>query len=269
MPESTLSLTRAELLRAVGRYLGWDRNPSNWTSDQTTDGDDILNAGLRQFYTPPCLPDERTVHHWSFLEPTYQFQTIADIDTYDLPDLFGGFKDGLYCAPGDNAWFPLKETSIANILTLKSRDLSAITISSQPEWFCVEAQPTTGETPQRFSLTLFPATGGTFNLKGQYYINPYAVSSALTYPMGGQPHAETIQESCLAAAELQMNGEQGPHYAQFMVRLKASISFDRKATGPKQFGYNGDRSGGQCIGGRNSWTNPMTYNGVIYSGEET
>lgn len=266
MSESTLSLTQPQLQRAIGRYLAWDRNPANWSTDQQTDGQDILDAGLRMFYNPPALPQERNSHHWSFLEPIHSFCTIPNQDTYDLPDLFGGFVGDLSCTAGDNAWFPLRQTSITHILTEKQRNITSVTFACQPALYCVQPLKTDGTTPQRFSLILFPPTSNVYTLQGQIYINPNAVSSTLTYPMGGQPHAEAIRQACLAAAELEMNGEQGAHYAEYMIQLRTSVSIDRRATGPKYFGYNRDRSGGGARIDRHALVPTITYNGQDYPG---
>lgn len=70
MAESTLSLDYSMIRRAIGRFLGWDRDPANWSATQTTDGTDFLRQGARQFYWAPPLPGERTAHEWSFLRPT-------------------------------------------------------------------------------------------------------------------------------------------------------------------------------------------------------
>lgn len=70
MSANSIGLTYTELRRWIGREIGQDRNPASWDSTTTTDGGDILKAGLRQFYWPPVLPGETTSHLWSWLQPT-------------------------------------------------------------------------------------------------------------------------------------------------------------------------------------------------------
>ena len=72
MAESTLSVDYTVLRRTIGRYLGWDRNPTAWATDETADGDDIIEAALRQFYT---------AYDWSFMYPVAKLVTDASFTT--------------------------------------------------------------------------------------------------------------------------------------------------------------------------------------------
>ena len=84
-------------------------------------------------------------------------------------------------------------------------------------------------------------SGGSFEVQFRYRSNPYNLSPSKPYPLGGQPHAETLIASCLAAAELKLNDEQGPHYADFIEKLRSSVSIDRRMN-LHTLGYNGDGS---------------------------
>lgn len=240
MAESTLSLTRDELLRAIGRYLGMDPTPGNWSASEVVTGNDILGIGLRQFYSPPILPNERSAHSWSFLRPTLTLGLVANQGEYDLPDLFGGFVERLYFTSGDTVGQPITITGVGEILHLRQGD-GVTALTGFPQKAAVDQIPSDGTLGQRFSLMFWPVPDSNYTVAGPYYINPYLVTSSLTYPLGGQPHAETLRESCLAAAELEVNGERGNHMAKFLERLAASVSIDRRM-GPKTFGYNGDPS---------------------------
>jgi hypothetical protein len=53
MAESTISVTYTQLRRIVGRAVGYDRDPSAWTSGKAymaTDVDDCIRSGLSRFY---------------------------------------------------------------------------------------------------------------------------------------------------------------------------------------------------------------------------
>ena len=67
MAEPTLTLTYAALRRWIGRELGWDRTPGNWTTNQGLDAPDIIDAGLRLAYSPPRHNPNKPAHKWSFL----------------------------------------------------------------------------------------------------------------------------------------------------------------------------------------------------------
>jgi hypothetical protein len=83
MPAS-LQLTYAEIRREVGRLMGWNRDPAGtppWTADQISDAADMIAGGLRQFYYPPILPGEATMHRWSFLKARTTLTTNAPYTT--------------------------------------------------------------------------------------------------------------------------------------------------------------------------------------------
>jgi hypothetical protein len=79
MAESTLSIDYNELSRELTFFLSFGEVPDpNQTppSDNRLFMDDIINAGVRQFYFPPPLPDG-TTHEWSFLKPHTTLTCIA------------------------------------------------------------------------------------------------------------------------------------------------------------------------------------------------
>jgi len=250
MAESSLSITRTLLLRYIGRFLGISRDSGDWSSTQDDDVNDVISSGLRGFYNPMVLPGERTGHVWSFLSPVLEIPIVANVSDYDLPDDFSYFiGNQLTFASTDTEWCPVRLTGIGRLL--ERRQSEAYTGDLGPMWAAVNVLPNTGAAiGHRSSLMLSPAPSTIGTLNGQYYSNPYNISASAIYPMGGQPHSETLLESCLASAELLMNDTAGLHTAKFMECLKSSIALDRSHSGPKFFGYNGDGSTGGNIGGR-------------------
>lgn len=79
--ESTLSVTRTQLMQALGRYLSWSRSPSDWTAEQTDDAAAIIRSAERMFYHPERLPGEHTVHVWSFLDQRLELDINASYST--------------------------------------------------------------------------------------------------------------------------------------------------------------------------------------------
>ena len=294
--ESTLSGTREDIKRAIGRFLGISRDDTDWTAEQTQDVADIIESGERTFYLP-------VNHTWSFLRPEfsqainepYGTGTIAATDgtvtlttgtwpswaadgflvvdgagykvdsrtsgsiivleddsvtitsgtsyslerwEYTLPDDFGGFLETwLSFVPENNKICPVRQTGIAEILQLRAQNLG--NVSTQPEVFAVQAKASDRTAGQRFKIFLYPVPQQAGALVGRYYAVPWAISDAAPYPLGGQPHFETLLEACLAAAELHMNDTLGVHTQKFQERLAASISHDRRMS-PRHFGYNYD-----------------------------
>lgn len=258
MAESTLSLVRADLRNAVSWYLGFNPVAASASSDQQTIIDRCVDSGLRAFYSPVPLPGERVMWMWSFMQPEFTIGLDPNQKAVDLPDDFGGFVGSLYFSTDDLSWDVLRLTGIGQILQERQRDSG--TNAGAPRLAAVQVLPTTGAEGQRFALEVWPTPDSNYTLKGVYLSNPYQLTASLTYPLGGQPHAETLRMACLAAAERDVNGEIGVNNAEFKERLIASVNWDRRATGPKWFGINAD-------GGRNKLpsferTGYTTYEGI-------
>lgn len=70
MAESTLTLKRNDLLKAIGNMLGRGIDFTNWDdADFTTRVNMCVDIGCRLVYEPEILPNEAQVHIWSFMQP--------------------------------------------------------------------------------------------------------------------------------------------------------------------------------------------------------
>lgn len=230
MAESTLSGTRTEIRRHVGRYLTLNRDPTQWTSENSTDVADILKSGERQFYG---------AYPWRFLRPTLELDIDNGEADYALPDDFGGFIDTwLSFTCSNNAVHPVRHTGVAEVLRLRMNEQAAI---GKPEVFAIQWARSLQTSGQRAELWLYPTPSENASLIGPYYSLPNAISDSATYPLGGMPYFECLLESCLAQAELFMNDAQDIHRQQYQVLLAQAIAHERR-TGAANLGYNGDRS---------------------------
>jgi hypothetical protein len=238
MAESGLSLNRTQLREAVGTFLDLGFEVADYSTDHLLLIDRAIDDGLRSFYEPEPLPGERTPHIWSFTKPIGELMTVGGQSDYDLPDDFGGMEDRFYLVGDDMSSVPLLMTNMARMLARREVDDSS---SGPPQMTALNSIPSTGETPTRWSVSIWPVPSGEYTLKFPYRSNPYALSATAPYPLGGQPHAETLKESCLAAAERNVNDELGIHNDTFRRRLAASVALDRRLFGTKNYGYNGDR----------------------------
>lgn len=235
MSESTLSVTRAELLRHIGRKRGWHRNPSEWDERQKLDGDDILAMGLRRFYGPPKLPGENVSHRWSFLRPLHVMSTATNVPDYDLPDDFGGIDGKLFYGSDNIGNGSLIRVGEQWILGQRQGNSG---VTGYPKYYAIASLPGDGDEPQRFTLMLNPTPDSEYMLRFQYRVNPFNLTAQKKYPLGGQPHAETLIASCLAAADSMLGSDEpGKAEVEFMALLAASIAHDRQEMGTRNFGY--------------------------------
>lgn len=260
MAESTLSLTRTELLTALGRFMGWNRTTASWSASQVLDSEAILDKGLRQFYSPPILPGEATTHEWSWMKPIGSLTTVSGQLDYQLPDDFGGLCGDFTFGSDNSAATPLRLGSDERVRKLRQLQTEA---NTYPTWCAIVPMLSDGDEPQRFHLML-DHCGGEYRLEYRYYCNPYRMTSSKPYPLGGQPHSETLRASVLAAAELELDDKKDVRWQDFIERLQASVAHDRRVNATN-FGYNGDRSGGSYIPRDRSQR--VTFEGVSYLAE--
>lgn len=264
--ESTLSINLTQLRKEVGwHYLG-ERDSSNWSTDELAQIDEIINSGLRQFYHPPPSQGERLSHKWSFMEPVTTLTTVAGTHTYQLSANFGGLIGLMTYSSGDNRWFPIELTGEHRIRILQQRDYGDV--RSDPKLCAVRAKTSDGSNGQRFELMLYPTPDAGYTISYRYHALPGKLTTGNPYPLGGEAHAETILESCLAISEMRIDNNAGIHSAAFQQRLAASISYDKVLQSPEYLGYNADRSDGRAISeAENRAMNGdiVKYNGSYYT----
>lgn len=251
MAEAGLSMGYGDFLASLGRYLGWSRTYSGWTAQQLSRAEEIMSAGLRQFYAPPPIdgrarPDMVGYsHQWNFLKPVTTLDLESGTSDYDLPDDFGSivgtFTFGSSVAPSCR----IEVTSEGRIREF--RDVADLS-DGRPKYCAIRPKATDGSTGQRFEVLFYPAPDEDYELTYAYKPLLGQLSSGNPYPYGGQDHAQTIEASILAVAELQENDERGLQWDNFMTLLSASVVRDQQLSA-RSLGYMGDpaffRSGGQ------------------------
>jgi len=216
----SLRLTYDELRREIGRFLGYDRDPDNWDSTQTTDVGDIIKSGMRWFYFPNVGEQRYT---WSFLRKIGTISTASGTATYELADDFEGLLSG-FTYSDDTAKRFMARTTEREIRSLYANDYA----SGPPEYCALRAvQPSSVDTT-RYEALLYPVPDAAYTLSYQYAICPDELSTNNQYHLGGTAHSECVLESCLAAAERVMRPEVGPgvHTQRFQECLQASIKID-------------------------------------------
>lgn len=159
---------------------------------------------------------------------------------YTMSDDFGGIEGPLYYRNEEQTLFiEIPVTSMANI-----RDrMSAGGGNWTGEPLMVAFEATGGTTGQRYRLYPWPLADDEYYIEGQYHAYQDTLASD-EYPLGGEAHSQTILAACLAYAEQFYNGGRGVMYAEFIDKLRASVSFDRVAQVPERLGKNLDRSDG-------------------------
>ena len=77
MPTS-LQLGYTDFAAAIGRYLSYGSEAANWTPEQVTEIDGIIQSGLRHVYYPPPINGIGPIN-WTFLKPLGQLVTMLPL----------------------------------------------------------------------------------------------------------------------------------------------------------------------------------------------
>jgi len=263
-PAAGLKINRAYLKRLVGAARECGPNPGSWSHHEANEVEVILQTGLRKFYHPPVLAGEKSRHEWSFLHPRGKLTLVSGTYTYQLPDNVSLVDSPLIYEEDDSAIYEsIRLRDETHVMGLLQRDDS----SGRPH---VAAQrvstPNTGVST-RYELVVYPIPDGEYIVNFSYQMNPQAGSEDTELPHGGQQHAQTIIESCLAASE-EYDGKQGLHSTLFMQQLQSSVAHDRRVISTNSLGYNHEpTSEAEMHGSIDSLhgysDNLVTYNGSI------
>lgn len=254
MAESSLSLGYPDIAAEVGEFIGAGRTSDNWTTAQLAHVNAAMDSGMRKFLRPL---DQRTgrLHEWSFTRLTATLTMVADTQSYDLADDFGGPR-GPFTYPADEGRAPIHVTSEGEI-----RSMQAVSdLSDYP--YMVAIVPKSGfdgTSGSRWQAKFFPTPSAAVVITYPYYVlMETRLRSGTPYPLGGMAHSETLKAACMASAELQRKTEVGVWAAEYQVLLQTSIEYDKKEN-PDNLGKNLD--GPQGYRGRGNYY--VTLNGSI------
>lgn len=188
---------------------------------------------------------------------SYSLRRIA----YDLPDDFGQ----------PSSWFtydtqhnrpPINRVEASNILALRSGNAT----TGYPCMAAIRMKTAQfdNSTGQRFEVLFYPLADSSYTLGYSYKIlAANSLSAETPYPLGGQVHAQAIQDCCIAAARYLYRDMTIIDYRnELRVAIQDSISKDNDLA-PSFLGYNLDRSDSQNTSWNSSGDHYVTVNGVI------
>ena len=257
-----LEINKAYLRRLIGREMEYGPHPATWDHRKEQEVENVLQTGLRKFYAPDVLPGERYAHEWSFLLASDSIRTNSDTDTYDLPQGLVSLEGPLTFAPTTGMYDPVQIVKESQVRTRQQYSVAA----GKPVIAAMRPKADSPSGGTLYEIVLYPQPDGEYELGYRYQVNPRSLPEDVTLPYGGQRHAQTIIEACLAAVEEQ-SGKPGIHSQRFMECLKSSISQDRRTSSPETLGINRDRSDrpGEMV---DQWhdmdANLVYYNNTLY-----
>lgn len=247
--ESSLSFTRTEALAVIGEkaFGGDDYLTAGWNAKQTAQANSVLQSALRLVYGS---------HDWSFLQPWANGVFEVGVESYDLPEDFGGPVGNIVYT---GRWSGHRPIMLAD-MNLVERELG--TETGYPDKYAIEILPHSGESQgQRLAIRFNrkPSVACTFRL--QYFIHPYDLSTTRSYPLGGPDTAELLKWACKAMVEVEIQeNPNGSAMAHFERILRDAVRVDlRKA--PSLIGVNGTKRLVPSSADAPLYTGQVTYNG--------
>lgn len=237
------------LRREIATKLGYAADGRLLNRPERAYVDSIIESGVMQFAaasSPTVQPEEpagegrlpdglhveatkdavrRAPYRWSFLNYVYSFQTVANQNTYDLPDDFGSF----IAEPTTSR----EGGRIAIVGESHLRQLIGSAPASGPPAYCTTRKVSVGgESVAKKQLILYPTPMASETIQLEYGTIPQTLNDQNPYPPGGREHAETILASCCYVLAMRTGEGVEQAAAHLRDRLAASIVLDRAASKP-------------------------------------
>lgn len=221
-----LKITFNELQREIGRHLGFNRVPSEWSADEAFDVADIIRRGESAFYWGNG-DLEIPSHKWSFLCATEKIGLIAENANYDLPDDFIRLHSSFTFTSAE------RMALLASASAESIRNKRAVeNLSGDPVYYAVRAKP---QIENRYELLVYPTPDQAGVIEYTYEKSPMRLSEANPHHLGSAAHSQTLLMSCIMQADKSLNKEDVEANAQskadFIECLRASISIDQQVYG--------------------------------------
>lgn len=238
-PPDDLTVDLDYLERLIGSKLGFGAHSGSWGNTESEQVNEVVRTGLRRFYSPPVFPGEKYAHEWSFLRPLATMNLQADVYEYEFPKDYAMLDGPLTYSPGTSVLYqPIKLVSEHQVRAKRQ----SLEITGRPQIAALRPKAQVDGLGTRWELVFWPTPDASYSLQYRYRTNPGLLSSGVAEPAGGMPHAQTVVESCLWAADEMLGVTNSVHRVAYLECLGSSVSHDKLANAPETLGYNVDRS---------------------------
>lgn len=227
MSETTdYDLVKAEIASFIGTP------EQRWDSRTTIDVESAIRKGIES------VVHNAANHGWSWMRPTYRFQTADGQRRYTLPLDFEQFIGDIHF-DGDEYQYPGIEQKPSGRLMQMYTEYNNTGV---PTDYALEVPAHDGTTPQHQQLVLHPTPNSEYSLVGPYQVGPIrSLSTARPYFPGGPENRELFIAACLAATESKfLDGPNTDKQDQFNGALAAAIGRDYRRQ-PRNLGGPGGR----------------------------
>ena len=218
------------LYEQIGRRAGWSPAYDTWGYDEKKQAKFLIDAGLRMFYSPPVIGNQKQPHRWSFLRPEGTFNTVVDQEDYDLPTDFGGLDGDIIYSGTDSLYRRIKVVSPSDVVMMRSGP--GALASGDPEYAAIRPKTTDGSAEQLWELLLYPNPGTVYTMIYHYHKMMLPLTETRYYPYGSREHGNTIIAAVLAQMEIHgpNPNPKRPWMQVFMEELAKSVKIDQTTT---------------------------------------
>ena len=228
MSETTdYDLARSEISRFIGTP------ESLWDNRTSIDVESSIRKGIES------VVHNAVSHQWSWMRPTYRFQTADGQRNYTLPLDFEQFIGAIYFDGEEYGYDEITQKPAGRVAQM----YNAYASTGVPTNYALEVLAHDGTTQQHQQLVLQPTPDSEYSLVGPYQVGPIrSLSTERPYFPGGPEFRELFIAACIAAAESKfMDQPMTDKQDQFQAALVGAIGRDyRKA--PRNLGQSGRRS---------------------------
>ena len=174
--------------------------------------------------------------------------TVASASTYtlgrpeyDLPVAFEAISgdSNLHYEPGQSNLYPPVQQRHDSLIRAMHQGYACD--EDRPVYYSVRTtvfDPTVGS---RKRLAFYPTPDAAYVLKVPMILRPTMIDATNEFPVGGETLSQLITESCLRAAERNLDEMEGRHAKRFEELLPLSIKADNEKSSPTSLGADGSK----------------------------
>lgn len=228
-------MTFDDLKESVSEYVGWGRDLTQLDSEQGSRLDNCVKFGYTRFLRPTCR--EHLGYRWNFLSPTVSLTITKGVDTYSLDSEIGAIIGEIYF--DEAGYSPIScDVGETNIALSRAKDITGTPKIATVR--IVKTEDVDGNITFSKELVVCPTPDKDYDAHYTAYLYVQEILKQTETVYGSEFYSDTIEEACLAAAEVRINDDDGVHNNMFNDMLLASIEQDLRET-PNEWGNAGDK----------------------------
>lgn len=226
-------MTDYDLVRSeIASFIGTPE--ARWDNRTAIDVESSIRKGIES------VVHNAASHQWTWMRPTYRFETSDGQRYYTLPVDFEQFIGAIYFDGDEYGYDEITQLPSGRVAQMYNEyDNTGV-----PTNYALEPIIHDGTSEQQYQLVLHPTPDSEYKLVGPYQVGPIrSLSTERPYFPGGPENRELFIAACLAAAESKfMDQPMTDKQEQFQSALAGAVGRDYRRQ-PRNLGQMGGRRG--------------------------